>query len=174
VSEETEKLITTLPAYDSLPTRAKNALRDNEIETVAHLLSLDNKKIKKWDKVGATTGRQIRTFRDDTKFLSFGPSNAEDKKPEAKPKQRKSISVEHGNGFILFDEVIEEGPEDEMDLGFLALDLTMGRITQITQGMQKHTMIHYETELTETNYRILQEPAEVLKRIHEAKGKVHA
>lgn len=175
MSEETEKLVTTLPAYDSLPTRAKNALTDNEIETVAQLLSLDDKKLRKWSKVGQTTYKQIRTFRDDTKYLSFASSHSTDSKVEAKPKKRGPAKIENANGFVLFDEVIEERQDGEdTDMGFLALDLTNGRITQITQGIQKYTIIHYETEHTESNYRVLQEPDEVLKRIHEVKGKTHA
>lgn len=174
MSEETEKLITTLPAYDSLPTRATNALTDNEVETVGQLLSLSDKKIKRWDKVGLTTYKQIRIFRDDTKYMSFPSSDSADSKVEAKPEKRKPAKIANANGFVLFDEIIEEGPDDEIDLGFLALDLIRGRITQVAQGVQKQTMIHYETELTETNYRVLQEPEEVLKRIHEAKGKDHA
>ena len=174
MSEETEKLITTLPAYDSLPTRAKNALTDNEIETVGQLLSLSDKKIKRWDKVGLTTHKQIRIFRDDTKYLSFPSSDSTDNEVEANPEKRKPVKVENANGFVLFDEVIEEGLDDEIDLGFLALDLIRGRITRVTQGIQKHAMIHYETELTETNYRVHQDPEEVLKRIHEAKGTEHA
>ncbi len=173
MSGETEKLITTLPAYDSLPTRAKNVLRDNEIETVEQLLLLNDKKLKKWKKVGTTTYKQIRTFRDDTKYLSFPSSDSTDKKVKDKPKKRMLPSIIHANGFVLFDEVIEE-IDDDVELGFLALDLIEGRITQIARGQQKYTMIRYETNLADTNHRVLQEPDEVLKRIHEAKGKDHA
>lgn len=174
MSGETEKLITTLPAYESLPTRAKNALRDNEIETVAQLLLLNDKKLKKWKKVGVTTSKQIRTFRDDIKYLSFPSSDStHNNKVKAKPKKKMLPPIIHANGFVLFDEVIEE-IDDDVELGFLALDLIEGRITQIARGQQKYTMIRYETNLADTNHRVLQEPEEVLKRIHEAKGKDHA
>lgn len=163
-----QKQLSEFAEYRALPGRAQNVLENNIIITAEDLLKLENKQIKDWKNCGALTAKQIMTLRNDLKDLVFTEA------PVAAKKAKKSATtIISSNGFVIFDEIIEIDDTGTPETGFLALDLKEGIISAVSKGMQDHTMIRYESSAGgDTNYKLLQEPEEVLKRIDEVRQKI--
>ena len=179
-----KKPLSEFAEYRALPGRAHNVLTNNNIDTAEDLLKLENKQIRDWKNCGSMTAKQIMTLRNDLKCLVFAEDAIETSqeillegteaiKGMGRKEKKKASKIVSSNGFVIFDEVIEIDDTGTAEIGFLALDLREGIISAVTKGMQDHTMIKYESSTGgESNYRLVHEPEEVLKRIDQVRQKI--